>query len=158
MTVQKSYSDESVVVFNRGPVKCALKLSGIERVVRSVEITPLPDAPQKVLGIINYHGELIPVINTDFVFGLKNHLLSANDLFLVACTNKHKIALVADSVDNVHEPEIIKTKESLELMPFAEYISSITVFDNDIVLINDIDKFLSLAEFELISKLIKTIK
>jgi purine-binding chemotaxis protein CheW len=47
----------------------------VERIVRVVEVTPLPKAPEIVLGVVNVQGQIIPVINIRkrFSTGLKSH-------------------------------------------------------------------------------------
>ena len=44
---------KSLVVFTLGNEQYALFLSSVERIVRIVSISPLPKAPEIVLGIIN---------------------------------------------------------------------------------------------------------
>jgi len=53
----------NIVLFSLDEPRYALYLSAVERVIHSVEITPLPKAPDKVLGVINIQGEVIPVID-----------------------------------------------------------------------------------------------
>ena len=40
-----------------------LHLSAVDSVVRAVDITPLPQEPDIVLGVVNVRGRVIPVIN-----------------------------------------------------------------------------------------------
>ncbi len=51
------------IVFTLDEQRYALHLSAVERVICVVEITPLPKAPEIVLGIINVGGQIIPVID-----------------------------------------------------------------------------------------------
>lgn len=44
---------DQVVVFTLEGQQYALPLSAVERIVHAVEITPLPKAPEIVLGVIN---------------------------------------------------------------------------------------------------------
>ena len=52
-----------LVNFNLDDQKYALFLSAVIRIIRVVEITSLPKAPEIVLGVINMHGQIIPVSN-----------------------------------------------------------------------------------------------
>jgi len=38
-------------------------VSAVEKVVRAVEITPLPKAPEIVVGVINAQGRILPVLD-----------------------------------------------------------------------------------------------
>ena len=50
-----------LVLFALDEQRFALALSSVERIVRVVDVTPLPSAPPIVLGIINVKGEVVPV-------------------------------------------------------------------------------------------------
>jgi purine-binding chemotaxis protein CheW len=57
-----------LVNFNLDDQKYALFLSAVIRIIRVVEITSLPKAPEIVLGVINMHGLIIPVREKGFKF------------------------------------------------------------------------------------------
>jgi purine-binding chemotaxis protein CheW len=64
MTEASRVSDTTqLVVFRLDERRYALPLAAVERVVRSVTVTPLPGAPAIVLGGINVHGRVLPVLN-----------------------------------------------------------------------------------------------
>jgi purine-binding chemotaxis protein CheW len=52
-----------LVVFALDEQRYALRLTAVERIVRAVEVTPLPKAPQIVLGVIDAQGRIIPVVD-----------------------------------------------------------------------------------------------
>ena len=52
-----------LVVFRLDERRYALPLAVVERVVRAVDVTPLPKAPPMVLGVIDVHGRVLPVLN-----------------------------------------------------------------------------------------------
>lgn len=54
---------EALVVFRLDERRYALPLSVVERVIRAVEVTPLPKAPPIVLGAIDVQGRVVPVLN-----------------------------------------------------------------------------------------------
>jgi len=49
--------------FHLDDQRFAVPLPASVRVERAVAITPLPKAPDIVMGIINFHGQIIPVVN-----------------------------------------------------------------------------------------------
>ena len=50
------------VVFTLDERFYGVRLSVVARVLRAVEITPLPKAPPIVIGVINLGGRIIPVV------------------------------------------------------------------------------------------------
>ena len=124
----------------------ALYLPAVERVVRAVEITPLPKAPGIVLGIINARGRIIPVIDVRQRCHLPARDIKPDDRFIVASTSRRVVALVVDAVAGVREltdRQIVSVKQSL---PFAEYLKGVARLEDGLALIYDLDQFLSLDE------------
>jgi purine-binding chemotaxis protein CheW len=146
-----------IVLFSLEEPRYALYLSVVERVIRSVEITPLPKAPEIVLGVINMQGVVIPVIDIRKLFHLPTREIDLGDQFIIARTLKRLVALTVDSVNGVYDCEKYKVADAKETYPFANYLTGITVFENHIVLINDLEKFLSLDEQQTLDKALKAV-
>jgi len=141
-----------IVLFSLDEPRYALYLSAVERVIRSLEITPLPKAPEKVLGVINLQGKIIPVIDIRKLFRLPTREINLEDLFIIAKTSQQTIALVVDSVEGVSEVSNYQITDAKEILRVTDYLSGITVFENNIILINDLEKFLSLKEQQVLDK------
>jgi purine-binding chemotaxis protein CheW len=135
-----------MVVFALDEPRYALLLSAVEKVVRAVEITPLPKAPEIVVGVINAQGRILPVLDIRKRFRLPAREMKPDDRFIIARTSRRQVALVVDSVVGVHklaEREMVSAKEAL---PFAQYLKGVAKVENNLVLIHDLDQFLSLDE------------
>ena len=52
-----------LVGFSLEGQRYALPLSVVRRVVFAVQVTLLPNAPGIVLGVVDFHGDVIPVLN-----------------------------------------------------------------------------------------------
>jgi purine-binding chemotaxis protein CheW len=133
-------------LFALDELRYAVYLSAVERVVRAVEITPLPKAPEIVLGVINVQGRVLPVLDIRKRFRLPAREMKPDDRFIIARTATRQVALVVDSVAGVHElteAEMVSAKEAL---PFAQYLEGVVKLDGNLVLIHDLDQFLSLDE------------
>jgi len=81
-----SYSLEvmkDIIIFSLDEPRYALPLSLVERVVRIVEITPLPKAPDIVMGVINMHGQILPVINVRRRFNLPEREIRLEDQLIM---------------------------------------------------------------------------
>jgi len=142
----KTNEYQTIVLFNLDNQGYALNLYSVERVERAVEITPLPKAPEIVCGVINYHGEIIPVINLRRRFNLPERETEPEDQFIVARTTKGLVSMVVDSVSGIHEIDPNHLTKIQAAFPYTEYLSGIAKVENNIVLIHDLEKFLSLDE------------
>ncbi len=83
MNTSMSLSDQ-YVVFGLDEHSFALRLSAVVRVVRAVEVTPLPRAPEIVLGVINVQGRITPVFDVRKRFRLPAREISLSDQFIIA--------------------------------------------------------------------------
>lgn len=142
---------EQLVVFKLDGQRYALYLNVVERVVHVVEITPLPKAPAIVLGLINFGGKVIPVVNIRKRLNFEEREIQLTDQLIIAKTSKRIIALMVDEVSGILEntaQEIIPTNN---VLPNLAYVNGIIKLDDGLVLIHDLNKFLSLEEEELLN-------
>ena len=152
MSILNSNENRKIVLFSLDEPRYALYLSTVERVVRAVEITPLPKAPDIVLGVINFQGEIIPVIDIRVRFHLPGRERDLEDQFIIAHTSKRLVVLAVDSVAGVYEIDTPQIVEVEGAFPYTDYISGIAKVDTRIILITDLEKFLSLDEEIILNK------
>jgi len=135
-----------LIVFALDRQRYALPLPVVDRVVRMVAITPLPKAPDIVLGVVNIQGRVIPVIDMRRRFRLPEREIALTDQLVVAHTVRRPVALVADAVEDV----ITCAEQSLiaaeNILSKVEYVEGVVKLTDGLILIHDLDKFLSLEE------------
>jgi purine-binding chemotaxis protein CheW len=124
----------------------ALALSAVERITQTVEITPLPKAPDIVLGIINIHGKIIPVVNIRRRFHLPERDIEPTHRLIIAHTLKLTVALVVDAVLGVIETPEDRVVKADTVLPGVDYVQGVVKMEDGMVLIHDLHKFLSLEE------------
>jgi len=89
----------------------ALPVGGVLEVAERGEITPVPGAPPEVVGVKNFHGQVIPVIDLASRLGLDRDTDAA--LIVVAQEGEHQAGLAVDEVLEVGEiPETSNETES----------------------------------------------
>ena len=135
-----------VVLFTLDGQQYGLRLSAVDRIVRVVEVTPLPKAPEIVLGVVNLQGRVIPVFDIRRRFRLLQREIQLSDHLIVAHTTRRTVALVVDSVTAVVEPSEQELVEPREILPNLEYVEGVAKQEDGMILIHDLDGFLSLEE------------
>lgn len=135
-----------LVTFSLDDRKFALYVSAVQRIVRMVEVTALPKAPEIVAGIINLEGTLIPVFDIRTRFHLSPRGARLGDQMIIAATAKRTAALIVDSVDDVIEVPREKITASEEILPELEHVDGVMKTEDGMVLIHDLERFLSLPE------------
>ncbi|MFZ3385247.1 MAG: chemotaxis protein CheW [Candidatus Methanoperedens sp.] len=135
-----------LVVFSIDEHRYALPLFTIERIVRAVDVTSLPKAPEMVTGIVNVQGRIIPVVSLRQRFGLPIREIGLNDQLIVARTKERYLAFTIDAaldVVTIPEKEVVHAEEILQGM---EYVLGLIKQDDGLIHILDIDSILSSGE------------
>ena len=111
-----------LVVFCLDEQRYALPLAAVERTVRAVEVTPLPDAPPIVLGVIDVEGRVLPVLNIRRRFRLPEREVRPVDQFVIAQTVRRTVALVIDEAQGVIERPESAVVNPAQIVPGLEQI------------------------------------
>jgi purine-binding chemotaxis protein CheW len=109
-------------------------------------LTPLPAAPRIVLGVIDLHGSIVPVVNTRSRFGLPPRQVTPADRLVFVRTNRRRLALVVDDVDEVLEYPEDRIRRADDIVPGTDYLLGVAKLEDGLVLIHDLDTFLALGE------------
>jgi purine-binding chemotaxis protein CheW len=134
------------VVFRLDEQRYALHLAAVRRVIRAVHVTALPGAPDIVLGAVDVQGEVLPVLDLRARFGLPAREIRPSDQFLIASTARRVVALVIDEVHEVIERDAAAVTEAGRIGPDPGHVSGLLQLDDELVLIHDLERFLSLDE------------
>lgn len=93
--------------FHLGGRVFALDIMGIREILRLTPITPVPEAPPTVLGIVNVRGELITVLDMRRVFGVTGEDPVQRDMrIIIASANSIRFGVMVDSVLDVASVEL----------------------------------------------------
>lgn len=131
------------VVFGLDADRYALPLAAVERVVRALHITPLPLAPPVVLGAINVEGRILPVFSIRHRFRLPERTIDPADQFLIARTAARTVVLAIDTAHGVIERHAAPWVEAAGVAPNVSHISGVIALEDGLVLIHDLEQFLS---------------
>lgn len=143
---------DEYVVLGFDALRIALPLSDVERVVRAVYVTPLPGAPAIVCGVANVQGRVIPVVDLRRRFRLPQREMALTDRLVIAHTAQRAVALVADSVSGVIEHAGPDRVDAEAILPGLAYIDGVVKLDDGLILIHDLERFLSLDEAEALDR------
>jgi purine-binding chemotaxis protein CheW len=135
-----------LIIFTLSDQRYAVPLSTVERVVRVADVTALPKAPDSILGVVNVQGRVTPVIDIRQRFHLPKRELAVRDQMLIAHTARRSVVLVVDAVTGVldySEQEIVGAQD---VLPGIEYVEGVIRLEDGLILIHDLDRFLSIEE------------
>jgi purine-binding chemotaxis protein CheW len=135
-----------VVGFSLDRQRYGVGLASVERVLPMVAVSPLPGAPDAVLGAINLHGEVVPVLDIRRRLGFDGRDYGPAARLLVARTARRTVALPVDDVHGIMEIPAETVAPPETVLPGIGHVSGIGALADGLLLIHDLDTFLSIDE------------
>ena len=94
-----------VMVFHIGRERYGLPLSQVQRVVPVAQLTALPHAPHYIPGLLNLHGEPVPVVDLSRLAGMAPNAVRYDTRILLVDyrppDGTHKLGLKAERVAGI---------------------------------------------------------
>lgn len=148
MEPQTPAEDLELLVFELAAVRYALELRSVREVIRAVLISPLPDAPAVIEGLVDVRGEVVPVYDLRLRFGLAPRPLDPRERLVVAWTGSRVVAFRCESTEWVeHVPR--SWIQGPDAVPgAARHLAGVARLPDGLVLIQDLEEFLDAAEAE----------
>jgi purine-binding chemotaxis protein CheW len=92
---------KSLVGFVVGEVRYAVSISRVRELTNPLPLVALPHAPPAVIGVAEYRGEVVPVVDLRLRFGLPPAPETRRTKWIVLDYNERFVALVVDAVVEV---------------------------------------------------------
>lgn len=136
------------VVFKLGKERFCVDISNVSGITEHSEITPVPNSPNYIKGVVNLRGDIIPVVNLKYRFGIEESALTHETRIINIAFNGKDIGFLVDSASEVLRistdeieaaPQIIKGND-------GDYISGVAKIDNKIAIVLDLEKIFSEEE------------
>ncbi|WP_319759914.1 chemotaxis protein CheW [Maridesulfovibrio sp.] len=139
-----------LVTFSIGEEEFGVDILKVQEIIRTMEITKVPRAPQFVEGVINLRGKVIPIIDLRSKFGLQFREHDQHTRIIVIEINDMIVGFVVDSVSEVLRipastveppPPVVSGLES-------EYINGVGKLEDRLLILLDLNRLLSGEEQE----------
>lgn len=137
-----------LVTFSIGEEEFGVDILKVQEIIRTMEITKVPRAPDFVEGVINLRGKVIPIIDLRKRFGLPTRDHDKHTRIIVIEINNMIVGFVVDSVSEVLRipastveppPPVVSGLES-------EYISGVGKLEDRLLILLDLNRLLSKEE------------
>lgn len=139
-----------VVMFELFGESFALPILDVREVIRLSPITPVPQAPAFVEGVINLRGQILPIVDLRKRFGLQPQAPTEETcIVVVELGNGTSIGLIVDAVRDVEylPPDTITPPPSLVAGSIgAEYIKGISNHQDKMMIHIDLRRVFSKGE------------
>lgn len=145
------------VIFKLGNEEFGMAILYVKAIEKIMEISPVPNAPSYIEGLINLRGDVIPVYSLRRKFNLPDKVADENTKLIVTKSNGISIAFEVDFVneiveiseDKIHDaPKIVKSEQTA-------YINAVADVDKRLVILLNLDGILSEMEKNALEKLVE---
>lgn len=146
--------DIQLVGFRVGGEAYGVPIAMVREIVRSLEITPVPDAPAHVEGVVNLRGRIVPVIDlrkrfheAQIVAGKKNRILVVEVAGRVA-------GLLVDAASEVLKmpPSSVEPPPEVLQADGLDYITGLGKRNGKLIVLVDLEKLMQRGELRGLSE------
>ncbi|MBC8553205.1 MAG: chemotaxis protein CheW [Nitrospira sp.] len=130
------------VTFTLNNEEYAVDILNVQEINRIAEITPAPNAPDHVEGVINLRGKVIPVINLRKKFGLEDKKRDETSRIIIIEIQEITNGLIVDAVSEVLRipSSLIEAAPPMSSDIHANYIKGIAKLDGRLIILLDMNQ------------------
>lgn len=152
MEITQKKDDEllQLVTFSIGEEEFGVDILKVQEIIRTMEITKVPRAPEFVEGVINLRGKVIPIIDLRRRFGLVPKSHDSHTRIIVIEINSMIVGFVVDSVSEVLRIPVSTVEPPPPVVAGmdSDYISGVGKLHDRLLILLDLDKLLSDADLQ----------
>lgn len=149
---QEALDTEQVVVFKLANEEYAAPILDVQEIITTGDITPFPNVPEYIAGIINVRGTVATIINLAKKFSLARKDGESVDRYIILTnTGKSLFGIMVDEVTSVMKIPKANIKEATRLSDnkiHNEYVNGVAVIDERVILILNFQKILDEEAFQ----------
>lgn len=137
-----------VLQFELHGQKYGIPVADADEILRAVSITPLPNAPRIIEGVIDIRGSVTPVLDIRARFGMPAKPVETSDHLIVARAGARRVAIRADQVQGLVGLSPADIASVTSVTTKIDHISGVARLPDGLVILHDLHTFLSEAESE----------
>lgn len=131
-------------------------ITDLQEVIEIQEVTPIPNAPEFIEGVLNLRGRIVVVINLEKRFGLKRETKNVPSHIIITEVDGNLFGVMVDYVKEVMQVPVSAIRKTPELVTTkikADYLSGVVVLgeeedeeetkDSRLIILLDLKKFLN---------------
>lgn len=124
----------------------------VEEIFFLPELTPIPEAPRDIIGVVNLRGEILPVMDINIRFGYEGEDYHISDSVIVLKSGDLRVGIVVNNVQDVKniEEDSISAEISIGrdsiLNQKRKFIAGIARKEENIIVILDSDNLIHYIE------------
>lgn len=148
-------SEEQYVIFRLVGEEYGINIMNVTEISPYQEIVKIPNVPDFIEGVINYRGQVIPIICLGKRFGLDKQETDKNTRIIVINLKDKQIGFVVDEASQtmkIDETQI-DPASTISASVHMKYIYGIGKVDNRLVVLIDLERVLTDEEMDEIEEI-----
>lgn len=137
---------KQIVVFKIERENWALEILKVQEIVRIAEITPIPDTPAFLEGIINLRGKVMPIVNLRKAMNLSAGESDINAKIIIVETEGFLTGFIIDTVEDILE---IEEREIEPVKPGSyakDFVKEIIKLEGKLIFLLNVNNILELGK------------
>jgi|SRR6056297_2418235 len=148
-------ADNKYVTFRVLDEEYGVDVLKVQEILRYRQPTKIPNTPEVIKGVLNFRGDVIPILDLRRKFGLP---LKEYDNFTVIITLEVKDKIIGIIVDNVSDIISFANEDIQDTLDFSsdvdtEFIRGMAKSEGRLIMLLELSQLLSFKEFKVVSKL-----
>lgn len=135
-----------VVLLEVAGRRLGMHVGDVVEILPAVAVTGLPGAPPIVEGVIDYRGEVLPVIDGRARIGVEPRAPRLSDRFVVVRTAARTVAVRVDAALGLSDVAVIDVERAVSSAPAPLLVAGLARVDDRLLVVHDADTFLSAEE------------
>ncbi|MGD0821035.1 MAG: chemotaxis protein CheW [Desulfomonilia bacterium] len=158
MSVEGIMDTRQYLSFKLDEEEFALDISKVREVLDFTKITKVPQTPAFMRGVINLRGAVVPVVDLNKKFGIKDTEKTVNTRIIIGEVDIEGenivLGVLADSVHEVMElePDHIEPAPKIGTRLNTDFLKGMGKRDEEFVMILDIDKVFSADDLAIVNQ------
>lgn len=139
--------------FALGELAYAFPISCVREINRVTMITPMPETPAYIAGVMNVRGKVLPVIDLRVRFGMATAAPTRHSCIIIVDSERGQAGLLVDSIHGVSPLRTDQIQSRPELTGGGEssFVTGMGKLDTRVLILVDVDRILAAQSTETVA-------
>lgn len=148
-TMRAQAGTHQYLTFLLGGGEYGVDILSVREIRGCSSVTPIPNTPEYVLGVINLRGTVVPIVDLRKRFGLATAEFGATTVFVVVrvngLTRNRTMGMVVDGVSDVYNisPHEVKPAPDVGNAVDHGFVTGLATVDDKMIILLDIDRVMN---------------
>jgi len=131
-----------VVVFTAGGSEYGLRIGQVQEIIRPLPISRVPNAPERIEGVINLRGNVVPVLSLQKRLALETKVNSGRSRVIIVRLQDITAGIIVESVQEVLDLPAEQIEPPLAGKTDAPHLSGIGKSSGRVIMLLDLENIL----------------